>query len=143
MEEAWRILKPGGRIVVMDLLKHRFEEAREMYADVWLGFSQVELTELLREAGFQAVRASCGPPRGGSSALRDDARDRREARADFQTRCVSGRQVRTARLMSSGAIACSAARRARSTNSPSEANRSAAICPGLSRVSNSLPVSTK
>jgi ArsR family transcriptional regulator len=50
--EAWRILKPGGRIVVMDLLKHSLEQAREMYADVWLGFSQVELLDLLRQAGF-------------------------------------------------------------------------------------------
>jgi ubiquinone/menaquinone biosynthesis C-methylase UbiE len=58
IEEAWRILKPGGRVVVMDLLKHRFEEAREMYADVWLGFSQVELTDLLRNAGFQAIDVS-------------------------------------------------------------------------------------
>jgi ArsR family transcriptional regulator len=58
MEEAWRVLRPGGRIVVMDLLKHRFEEAREMYADVWLGFSQVELTDLLRNAGFRTIDVS-------------------------------------------------------------------------------------
>src|SRR6202034_4801068 len=45
--EAWRILKPGGRIVVLDLLQHRFAEARELYADVWLGFSEVELEMLL------------------------------------------------------------------------------------------------
>ena len=50
--EAWRILKPGGRIVIMDLLKHGLEEAREMYGDVWLGFSQVELLELLKAAKF-------------------------------------------------------------------------------------------
>jgi ArsR family transcriptional regulator len=56
--EAYRILKPGGRIVVMDLLKHRFEEAREMYADVWLGFSQVELVDLLEAAGFGDVEVS-------------------------------------------------------------------------------------
>ena len=52
LDEAWRILKPGGRIVIMDLLKHGLEEARELYADVWLGFSQVELLDLLRTANF-------------------------------------------------------------------------------------------
>jgi SAM-dependent methyltransferase/biotin operon repressor len=54
--EAWRILKPGGRIAVLDLVKHRFEEARELYADVWLGFSEVELETLLAEAGFENVQ---------------------------------------------------------------------------------------
>ena len=58
IEEAYRILKPSGRVVVMDLLKHRFEEAREMYADVWLGFSQLEITDMLRNAGFLAVDVS-------------------------------------------------------------------------------------
>jgi ArsR family transcriptional regulator len=50
--EAARILKPSGRIVVMDLLKHSLEAARGMYADVWLGFSQAELIGLLRQSGF-------------------------------------------------------------------------------------------
>jgi len=50
--EAWRILVPGGRIVVLDLLKHRFEEAREIYADEWLGFSEAELEAMLEKAGF-------------------------------------------------------------------------------------------
>jgi ArsR family transcriptional regulator len=58
LAEAARILKPSGRIVVMDLLRHRFEEAREMYADVWLGFSEVEMTDLLQGAGFEAVEVS-------------------------------------------------------------------------------------
>jgi ArsR family transcriptional regulator len=40
----------------MDLVKHRFEEAREMYADVWLGFSEVELVDLLQHAGFTVWR---------------------------------------------------------------------------------------
>jgi ubiquinone/menaquinone biosynthesis C-methylase UbiE len=53
--EAWRIVKPGGRIAVLDLVKHRFEEARELYADTWLGFTEVELEALLQEAGFQNV----------------------------------------------------------------------------------------
>jgi ArsR family transcriptional regulator len=53
--EAWRILKPGGRIVVLDLLRHNYEEAREMYADLWLGFTEVEVTRFLRQAGFKNI----------------------------------------------------------------------------------------
>jgi ArsR family transcriptional regulator len=56
--EAHRILVPGGRIVVLDLLKHRYEEARELYADEWLGFGESELEGLLQEAGFTAIQTS-------------------------------------------------------------------------------------
>jgi ubiquinone/menaquinone biosynthesis C-methylase UbiE len=58
IQEAARILAPGGRIVVLDLVKHRFEEAREMYADEWLGFSEAELESMLENAGFVHVEAS-------------------------------------------------------------------------------------
>jgi ubiquinone/menaquinone biosynthesis C-methylase UbiE len=52
VQEAYRILKPGGRLLVVDLLRHAHEQARELYADVWLGFSQPELLELIERAGF-------------------------------------------------------------------------------------------
>ena len=58
IHEAWRILRAAGRIVILDLAKHRFEEAREMYADEWLGFSDAELEEMLKKAGFTQVQAS-------------------------------------------------------------------------------------
>jgi ArsR family transcriptional regulator len=56
--EAWRILKPGGRIVVLDLLRHNYEEARELYADLWLGFTEVEASRYLRQAGFKNIETS-------------------------------------------------------------------------------------
>lgn len=56
VREAWRITKPGGRIVIIDLLKHDFEQARELYEDVWLGFSELELYEFLETAGFQDIQ---------------------------------------------------------------------------------------
>src|SRR5437016_9456177 len=55
MAAARRMLKKNGRIVVLDLLSHRFDKARELYADRWLGFSEVKLHELLEEGGFREV----------------------------------------------------------------------------------------
>lgn len=52
---AHRMLKNGGRIVILDLLKHSFEKARVLYADVWLGFSEVDLHEMLEQAGFRNI----------------------------------------------------------------------------------------
>jgi len=53
LEAAWKILRPGGTVLILDLVEHSFEAAREMYADVWLGFAPAELSRLLREAGFE------------------------------------------------------------------------------------------
>ena len=50
---AHKILKPGGRLMVFDLLSHSFEQARTLYAHVWLGFSEVELMRLVEKAGFR------------------------------------------------------------------------------------------
>ena len=55
---AHKILKRGGRIVILDLLKHQFEKAREMYADIWLGFSEIDLHDFLERAGFKNIETS-------------------------------------------------------------------------------------
>ena len=58
LAEAFRILRAGGQMVIFDLNRHEFEAARELYADVWLGFSAVELGQMLREAGFEETEIS-------------------------------------------------------------------------------------
>ncbi|MFZ1218786.1 MAG: metalloregulator ArsR/SmtB family transcription factor [Chthoniobacterales bacterium] len=55
---AHRILRKGGRLVILDLLSHRFERARELYADHWLGFSEVQLHQFLEGAGFKNIEVT-------------------------------------------------------------------------------------
>jgi ArsR family transcriptional regulator len=43
---------------VLDLLSHRFEKARELYADHWLGFSEAQLQQWLEEAGFSEIEVT-------------------------------------------------------------------------------------
>lgn len=56
--EAWRVLRREGQIVVLDLARHTFEEARDLYADVWLGFTELELRRFLEHVGFGAITTS-------------------------------------------------------------------------------------
>ncbi len=58
VRSAYRILKKNGRIIVLDLLSHGFEKARKLYADQWLGFSEVRLHELLEKSGFRDVEVN-------------------------------------------------------------------------------------
>ena len=58
IDAVHRMLKRGGRLVILDLLSHRFEKARELYADHWLGFSEVQLHQLLEKSGFREIGVS-------------------------------------------------------------------------------------
>lgn len=58
LDAAFRIVRPGGRLMVLDLLQHQFEQARELYADVWLGFGEGELAAMLELAGFVNVETA-------------------------------------------------------------------------------------
>jgi ubiquinone/menaquinone biosynthesis C-methylase UbiE len=56
--EASRILRPGGKLAVLDLNRHHFEEARDLYADLWLGFTELELERYLKTGGFRNVETA-------------------------------------------------------------------------------------
>ncbi|MFI5355851.1 MAG: ArsR/SmtB family transcription factor [Opitutales bacterium] len=58
VNEAFRILVPGGQLLVLDLNEHSFERARELYADVWLGFKESTLHGFLKKAGFAQVEVT-------------------------------------------------------------------------------------
>jgi ArsR family transcriptional regulator len=55
---AHKILKPGGQILILDLLKHNFEKARELYGDRCPGFAESDLHHWLENAGFKKIEVS-------------------------------------------------------------------------------------
>lgn len=61
LEEAWRILAPGGVLMVVDFDKHDNETMRSRFGDHWLGFAGDQLNEWLEQAGFQVMEARRKP----------------------------------------------------------------------------------
>jgi len=52
---AARLLRKGGRLIVLDLNQHHFDQARELYGDYWLGFSEADLRDWLTAAGLHEI----------------------------------------------------------------------------------------
>jgi ubiquinone/menaquinone biosynthesis C-methylase UbiE/DNA-binding transcriptional ArsR family regulator len=55
---AFAILRPKGQIMILDLLEHNFEQARELYGDRWLGFPESDLQNWLETAGFKKTEVT-------------------------------------------------------------------------------------
>jgi ArsR family transcriptional regulator len=78
LAEAARVLKPGGRLLISDMLPHDREEYRQQMGHVWLGFGEETLKRLLANAGFEKIRvvpmpvdpAAKGPAQFVASATR-------------------------------------------------------------------------
>jgi ArsR family transcriptional regulator len=60
--EAARILRPGGRLLVVDMTPHDREEYRQQMGHVWLGFSEEQMKRLLTQSGLSAPRVQALPP---------------------------------------------------------------------------------
>jgi SAM-dependent methyltransferase len=65
LAEATRILRPGGRVLILDLREHDEAWVRNTLGDRHLGFSASQLEGLLRDAGLSDVRVSVGASKGG------------------------------------------------------------------------------
>jgi ArsR family transcriptional regulator len=55
---AKRIVRARGQLMILDLLKHNFEKAHELYGDRWLGFAESDLHRWLEEAGLKKIEVS-------------------------------------------------------------------------------------
>ncbi len=65
VKAAVGLLRPGGRLIVLDLNAHQFDRARVLFGDYWLGFSETELRQWMREAGLTDLRFQLLPPEEG------------------------------------------------------------------------------
>jgi ArsR family transcriptional regulator len=62
LSEVARVLKPGGRLLVIDMLPHDRESYRQQMGHVWLGFSDEHMRRMLEESGFVSARTVPLPP---------------------------------------------------------------------------------
>jgi ubiquinone/menaquinone biosynthesis C-methylase UbiE/DNA-binding transcriptional ArsR family regulator len=60
--EIGRVVKPGGRAIVVDMLPHDRDSYRQQMGHVWLGFGDDHIARLLSDAGFADVRIAALPP---------------------------------------------------------------------------------
>jgi ArsR family transcriptional regulator len=56
LAEAARVLRPAGRLALVDMLPHDRQEYREQMGHVWLGFDRPSIERVAEAAGFDAVR---------------------------------------------------------------------------------------
>jgi ArsR family transcriptional regulator len=56
MAEVARTLKPGGRLILVDMLPHDRDSYRQQMGHVWLGFTEETVVRMFEDAGFGKIR---------------------------------------------------------------------------------------
>ena len=65
LSEAARVLRPGGRVVVLDVAQHDQAWVTSALGDRWLGFKDADLKRLMTDAGFRQVDVRVGARKTG------------------------------------------------------------------------------
>lgn len=82
LAEVARVIRPGGRLLVADMLPHDREDLARRMGHVWLGFSERAVERHLGDAGFETarvVRLTMDPRAKGPSLFAASARRRAKA----------------------------------------------------------------
>jgi ArsR family transcriptional regulator len=56
LNESVRVLKKGGRLLIIDMLPHDRSEYQHQMGHVWLGFPEKQVRKMLTMAGCDSVR---------------------------------------------------------------------------------------
>jgi ArsR family transcriptional regulator len=89
LREAARALRPGGRLLAIDLLEHERQEYRQAMGHVWMGFDRDQMAEWLAQAGFDDARVlplPAAPQAQGPALFAATARRRDDKRTNGRTR---------------------------------------------------------
>lgn len=54
LQEARRVLKTSGKLIIVDLVAHEDERMREQFADVWLGFEPKDMQKWLAALNYKS-----------------------------------------------------------------------------------------